>query len=939
MKRIFLLGLLYLIHIQLIDAQTELKLQVSGSCDMCTDRIEDVSKKTKGVLNATYNLKGQTLTLNVDQAFDKASFVASVLKLGHDIDGNLADTKDYEALPACCYYRNPSTESHQAVELNADGSHLTLNVSGACEMCKNRIESTAKNVIGVLNATYSLSKHTLTIEYDPSLFLKKEVISSLLKAGHDTEGMKASQQAYDNLPACCKYLDEKKEEASHAEHQHVLRGTIFEKSSPSNIPLIGANITWMGTSIGTVTDTEGKFRIETSHESKYLIVSYLGYTTDTVLVENGGNIEIVIEAASTILDAVEISHRKRTTEVSFLDVVKVQSISSKELLKAACCSLAESFDTTPAIDASVTDAITGTRKIEMLGLAGPYIQLTRENIPDVRGLAAVQGLAFTPGAWIEGMQLNTGAGSVVNGFESFTGQINVELRKPCHEEKLHFNVYASQAARFEVNTFSKEEVNENWSTATLLHVATRNQRRDHNHDGFLDMPLGKQFSFINRWKWSNNNGQEGQIGIKLTYSDNVSGQNDFDPIRSSRQSVWGADMTTNRGEFWIKRGFVRLDRPYKTLGFQLSGVYHDQKSQFGLRRYDASQKSLYFNMIYQTIVDNTNHQVRMGTSFQYDRYDEMIVFDHYKRNEWVPGVFGEYTYKGNEKYSILFGLRSDYHNNFGLFFTPKLNLRYAPNEATVVRLAIGRGQRTASIFAENIGAFASNRQIIVEGNNTSTPYGLNAEVAWNFGASITKEISFSKRRLFLSLDLNRVSFVNQIIADFDRSARKIVFYNLNGASFSNSVQLQAEINAFHWLDVKVAYRYNDVKATYDDVLLPRPLISPQRYFVNTAIRFSKSWVLDYTINWLSSMRIPSTKDNDEAHIWPENSPSFFLSNAQLSKKWNKCEVYLGGENIFNYRLEHPIISAHDPFSQYFDSSLAWGPIMGVNVYMGVRFSL
>ncbi|MBK8624408.1 MAG: hypothetical protein IPN86_02140 [Saprospiraceae bacterium] len=235
----------------------------------------------------------------------------------------------------------------------------------------------------------------------------------------------------------------------------------------------------------------------------------------------------------------------------------------------------------------------------MLGLAGPYVQITRENMPDVRGLAALQGLSFTPGTWVEGMQLNMGAGSVVNGFESITGKINVELLKPCHDGKLSLNAYASQAARLEMNTFSKHEINDRWSTATLLHASTRNLRRDHNHDGFLDMPLGKQFGFINRWKWTNNEGQEGQIGMKLTFADNISGQMDFDPARSLRYQTWGADMTTNRAEVWAKRGFVNLNSPYKTLGFQFSGVYHDQKAQFGLRRYDATQKSLYFNMIYQ----------------------------------------------------------------------------------------------------------------------------------------------------------------------------------------------------------------------------------------------------------------------------------------------------------------------------------------------------
>ena len=837
-----------------------------------------------------------------------------------------------------------------------------IKVSGTCGMCKERIEEAAVNVIGVSAVSYDIEKQELTVDVQP-VFIRKELVNALLAVGHDADGQVSSDEAYKELPDCCKYKAEETEHSDqnaldHDEHdghnhdendghdhskvsKNVLSGTVFEKTEKgAMMPLIGANIRWKDGTGGTTSDLSGEFSIEYPGKKDYLVVSYVGYSPDTILITKPGKVNIVISTPN-ILDAVVITHKKRPTEISYLETVKVHQISSKELLKAACCNLAESFDTTPAVDASSTDAVTGTRKIEMLGLAGPYVQITRENMPDVRGLAALQGLSFTPGPWIESMQLNMGAGSVVNGFESITGQINVEMRKPCHEDKLYLNAYASQSARLEMNTFSKNEISDRWSTSTLLHASNRSLRRDHNHDGFLDMPLGKQFGFVNRWKWTNNEGQEGQIGMKLTFADNVSGQNDFDPLRSARNQVWGADMTTKRAEVWAKRGFVNLKTPYKTLGFQFSGVYHDQKSQFGLRRYDAVQKSLYFNMIYQSIIDNTDHQVRMGTSFQYDNFNETVVNEQYLRNEWVPGVFGEYTYKGSEKFSLLVGGRADYHNNYGLFFTPRLNVRYAPSESTVFRLAGGRGQKTASIFAENIGVFASNRAIIVEGGDkTKTPYGLDAEVAWNFGVSATQEIRLGTKVVSLSADFNRIEFTNQIIIDLDRTARQVVFYNLNGQSYSNSLQLQAEISPASWVDLRFAYRYNDVKTTYGEELLRKPMVSPERAFANIALNPGKGWSFDYTINWLSSVRIPSTAANDAAHQWDTKSPAFFLSNAQISKSWkNNFEVYVGGENLGNYQLQHPIIAAHEPFSQYFDSSLAWAPTMGINLYVGIRYSL
>lgn len=944
MNRIFLLSLMMWMLSTSLDAQQTIIINVSGRCDMCRERIEKKAANAPGVINAAYQLQNEELTLLVSEAFNKKMLIMELLSAGHDADGFKAPDSVYEALPDCCQYRTdsliqPTSYVSDSIPENA----LQISVSGECGLCEERIEKTALTVIGVNFADYDLKRKVLNLEMDPAIFKKSELLNALTQAGHDADGVKATDEAYNALPSCCHYRDMKikKHPAEASQKSQSLDGLVLELDDKGKeIPLVGATVSWADSNQGTATEADGSFRIPMQRGTNRLVISYVGYTPDTIQIDKAGTVRIVISQQANILDAIEITYRRRTTEISFADPIKVQHISSKELLKAACCNLAESFDTTPAVDASVTDAVTGTKKIEMLGLAGPYVQITRENIPDVRGLAALQGLLFTPGPWVEGMQLNMGAGSVVNGFESITGQINVELKKPCNADKMFFNAYASQAARYEMNTFSKQEINENWSTSTLLHASTRNLRRDHNHDSFLDMPLGNQFGFINRWKWTDNNGQEGQIGMKLSFVDNISGQTDFVPGRSDRSSVWGAEMLSRRAEVWGKRGFVNLNTPYKTLGFQFSGIYHDQKSQFGLRRYDATQKSLYFNMIHQNIIGSTDHQVRVGSSFQYDNFNETIAGTFYDRNEIVPGVFGEYTYKGSDKFTLLVGGRADYHNNFGLFFTPRLNVRYAPASHTVIRLSGGRGQKTASIFAENIGVLASNRTIVVEGNDPETPYGLQAEVAWNTGASITREFKIGDRNLFISADFNYIDFANQIVVDMDRTARQLVFYNLQGESWSKSFQILAEFDPASWSDVRLAYRYNDVRTTYGESLLRKPLVSPQRAFANIVIRPAKGWSIDYTINWLSSMRIPSTADNDEIHRWADNTPSFFLSNAQISKNWNeKFEVYVGGENIFDYRLSDPIISAHNPFGTYFDSSLAWGPIMGINIYAGLRYSI
>jgi len=842
---------------------------------------------------------------------------------------------------------------------------LNLPVSGACSMCKTRIEQTSRDIIGVQNAVYNIDKQQLSLMVNERLFQKNDLVQALLAVGHDIDGQKASQQAYEALHDCCHYRgdeavddhedhtgndhDDKKDPAdqnhpivikSVKSAAYFLTGTVFESLENGDLlPLIGANLQWMDDNKGGITDMNGKFKLEKSGQNDKLIVSYVGYQNDTLIIKSPGDVKIVM-SAPVIIEGVIISYRRKSTEISYLDVVKIQNISSKELLKAACCSLAESFDTTPAIDASMTDVVTGIRRIEMLGLAGSYVQITRENIPDVRGLATVTGLSFTPGAWVESMQLNMGAGSVINGFEAITGQINVENKKPCHEEKMHLNAYSSANGRYEVNYFGKAAVNDNWSTATLMHGSARTHRQDRNKDGFLDMPLGKQVGVINRWKYTDLNGQEGQIGVKISYMDNISGQNDYNPSRSDRSNIWGANMETTRAEVWGKRGYVNLATPHKSLGLQFSGVVHDQKGIFGNRTYDANQKSLYFNMIYQNIVINTDHQFRTGTSFQWDQYKEVINTTQYDRNEWVPGVFGEYSYKGNEKFNLVAGTRLDYHNNFGLFFTPRLNLRYAPSPTTVIRGAMGRGQKTASIFAENIGLFASSRRINIVAQNNSNPYGLDAEVAWNYGVSVTQEVKVKDELISLSLDFNRVNFSNQVVVDYDRNPQDVWFYNLDGKSYANSMQIQAEIPITKWVDLRLAYRYNDVKTTYGESLLQKPLISPHRAFANVEIRMGRGWSLDYTANRMSATRLPNTSSNPIEYRLEYNSPSYYISNTQVTKAFaNGFSVYAGGENIFDFRLSNPIIAADAPFSPNFDGSLVWGPVMGSNFYTGVRYTL
>lgn len=938
---IFLSIQLNCVYAQQSRADNAIQVTVDGVCEMCKARIEKAALQTKGVKSAEWDVESHQLTAVFNpKRFDEAALHQNIAAVGHDTEKVTAPDEAYAQLHDCCQYREAAVR--QAHGQEAAENTVQFRVDGVCEMCKARIEKAALQTKGVESAEWNVESHQLTAVFDPEKFEVSALHQNIAGVGHDTDKVTASDEAYEQLHDCCKYRDAavivRHAPKSETVDENIVQGLVLQQKEGGMVePLIGVNIFWLGTSKGTATDEQGRFELKQPAGAAQLVASYIGFGADTIAVVGENYVEVLLSDTYT-LEAVEVTHRQKSTTYSFLAPAKVQIINEDELLKAACCNLSESFETNPSVDVSFTDAVTGTRQIQMLGLAGPYVQITRENMPDIRGLSAIHGLTYMPGPWMEGLQLIKGVGSVVNGYEAIAGQINLELRKPEKDEPVYLNVYANEGGRFEGNLTANHSLSDRWHTGLLLHGKTQQARMDRNDDGFLDNPLGEELYAVNRWKYTGANGLNAQFGIRGTYLDNRSGQLRFDPDddRGSTQ-FWGADMVTRRMEGWAKMGRVFPDKPYASVGLQVSGFYHDQNAYFGTRPYDADQRMAYANLIYQSIIDNTNHRFKTGLSFQYDNLREQMDTMTFDRNEIVPGAFFEYTFEPGEQFTAVGGVRADYHNNFGLFFTPRIHLRYAFNDLTVLRASAGRGQRTASIIAENIGALASARSLNVLSENPENPYGLNPEIAWNFGLNLTQGFQLFGQAAVFSLDAYHTRFEQQIVVDYDEDPRQLLFYNLDGESYSNSLQVQLDMELVPRLDLRLAYRFNDVQTTFLQGKLEKPFVARHRAFLNTAYETNDQWKFDLTVNWQGAKRIPSTAGNPAEFLLPERSPDFLLVNAQVSKRWgDKFELYTGVENLFNFRQDNPIVSSEDPFSPYFDASLVWGPVFGRMTYAGMR---
>jgi len=831
-----------------------------------------------------------------------------------------------------------------AAQSNYKDTTVSFKVFGECAQCKQRIEKVLK-IKGVQSSKWSISTQLLTVTYQPDKISIDNIHKTIAGAGHDTEKEKASDEAYNALPECCHYREmTHDEEISNFDSTdtHHVRGIVIEEVNGEANPLAGATISVLGSSQTVATNSHGEF-ILPNNPGTQLVISYSGLKTDTISLNGLNDIEIRLAKKSDLANVVvTTSARKRTTFVDNYNPFRTSIITKKELLKAACCNLSESFETNPSVDVSYNDAATGSKQIQLLGLAGNYTQLTVENLPGPRGLATPLGLNSIAGPWIESMQLIKGTGSVVNGFESIAGQINIELKKPHEAEQLYLNGYINNMGKTDFNLNLAHRINNKWSTGLLLHDDFLYNKTDFNKDGFRDLPTGNQFSGVNSWQYIGENGLMSEFGVKMLKDSRTGGEVAYSAANDKfTTNHYGLGIETKRYEAFAKIGYVFPDKMYKSIGFQVSAFDHDQDSYFGLKTYNANQKNFYSNLIYQTQIKSEANQLKAGLSFLHDDYNEQLNTANYKRTETTPGGFAEYTFKYKTKLDVVAGIRADHNSLFGWFATPRLNIRYEPLNGTVLRLSAGRGQRTANIFAENIGVLVSSRNLIINNNgDNAKAYGLQPEVAWNKGISVDQKFRLFHKEASLGVDFYRNDFKNQVVVDLE-NAREASFYNLQGKSYSNSLQAELSFTPATKFDVRLAYRLFDVKTTYGNELLQKPLISSNRAFANLAYDL-KGWKFDYTITYNGKKRIPSTDANPAAYKLSNYSPSYVLMNAQVSKSFGKkklFDAYIGGENLTNYLQKNAILAADQPFSPYFDASLIWGPVTGRNLYAGFRFTI
>ena len=743
-------------------------------------------------------------------------------------------------------------------------------------------------------------------------------------------------------------------------------------------PLAGASVYWAGTTVGTSTDAEGAFLLHRVKGYDRLVASYLGYVNDTLRIDEAvQRADFALRAEGVELEGVVVEGNLSGNFVKRDGIVKGEMISFAGLCKMACCNLAESFENSASVTVGYSDAISGARQIKMLGLAGTYTQILDENRPIMRGLSAPYGLSYTPGMWLNSIQVSKGVASVTAGHEAITGQINLEHRKPTDSERLFVNLYLDDELRPEANVSTAFPVSRDkkLSSVILLHGSgdTDVRKMDHNHDGFRDLPRSAQFNVANKWLYAADNGTQVRWGWKFVQESRLGGMLDYrntDAMREAmfrdwdwqtegtRMPLYGSHIRNRNANGYFKVGMpvgpsvydeAEQDEMRSNLAFVADFDHFDEEAYFGLNDYSGNQNSLALNLMYNHYFTYRS-SLNVGVQAHLDYYRETLGNDtpwlgsdrayDFGRDEEEVGAYAEYTYAVRDKFSVVAGLRGDYNAFYDRFFlTPRGHVKWNVTPSTTLRASAGLGYRSTNVITDNIGMLATGRELVIPALGDLD----RLEKALTLGGSLTQTFGLvNPGDATLSFDYFRTQFCNSVVVDQEYDAQTIRVYDSDGRSFTDTYQIDFSWTPVERLDIFATFRYTDSRMTIDrpdgtTARVERPLVSEYKTLLNIqyATKFRR-WVFDATAQLNGPARIP-TQTGDLADS--RYSPRYPMFYAQVSRKVGKFDIYVGCENIADYRQEDPILNAANPYDYKFNSMNVWGPLMGRKFYAGLRFNL
>lgn len=720
----------------------------------------------------------------------------------------------------------------------------------------------------------------------------------------------------------------------------TIKGKVIDSKKEA---LIGANVYWSNSSIAASTNEQGSFEIAIPDSgSKKLIATYIGYQSDTIVITTQTYVSFKLKDSKTLAEIVVVGEKDGIT-LSSKSTEKLEIIGQGELKKSACCDLAGCFETQSSIQPHTTNVITNSKELRILGLSGVYNQVLIDGFPMIQGLAYTYGISGIPGTLVDNIYVAKGANSVMQGYESISGQVNVITKDPDKSEKLLVNMY--------MNSFMEKHLNANvafkkkkWSNLTAVQMVQPANKTDRDHDDFLDLPLLTRYVVYNKIKYGKEKdwGISFKMGMRYLNEQRIGGQKFFDPTKDKgTTNAYGQTVNMSQPEVYGRIGYRFNDA--HNIAIYSSAFTQEQNSYFGTTKYKGVQNNAYVNAQYE-LNYNEKHFLKTGLSFRHLHLTENIAFTdtslkrtyagNYNRVEDIPGVFAENSMSlFKDKLNWIVGIRADLHNTFGYKVTPRTMIKWDAAKNTIVRASIGKGWRTVNLFSENIGLLASSRDIIITER-------LEPEEALNYGANLTQKFERMNMSGHFSLDVYRTEFQNQIFPNYDDDPTKAIVKNFKGTSISNGLQAEVYVKLWRRFEFKTGYNYLDVYQVINSKKEMLPFNPTHKILVTLGFKpVNNKFHWDINIHSYGKQRLPNTDKNPTDFKQPDFSKPYQIFNTQFTYNFKKIEVYAGCENILNFRQYQPLVSWQDPFGKYFDSSYAWGPTRGREIYGGIRFKI
>ncbi|MAT38973.1 MAG: TonB-dependent receptor [Ectothiorhodospiraceae bacterium] len=721
-------------------------------------------------------------------------------------------------------------------------------------------------------------------------------------------------------------------------------GHVFEIVDGDTVALVGAHVFWIGDhEHGRMTDEAGYFQLHMPDgDERRLVASYVGYEPDTLVPPaEQTHIDFYLEGIREIGEVV-VEAEASSSFISKEHDLKTEVVTELELQRAACCDLAGCFSRTTGVDNEAADVITDTKQLKMLSVDGVYTQVLIDNIPWMtNGLNTRFAVSHIPGTQLDKIAVSKGLGSVLQGYESISGQVNAILKDAEADNLAMFNMFANSFRESQYNLNAVQKVGD-WNAILTAHSTQEAGKVDGDGDSFLDVPLVTRYMIYNKWKYeSSENETESYTAVKFLDEQREGGQGGFSSERDrGTVNAYGQSLNTRRFDAYHKTSIDLGDE--SSLEFLASASTHTMDSYFGTTEYIADQQSVYGDVRYRFITSEVN-QITVGTGYRYLGLNEDISFlqnphaktydGMYETDESIIGVFAE-----NKHYffddALLFtvGLRTDYHNKYDLLVTPRVLAKYVFDDFTTLRASAGMGYRSPHIFSEQFYLMASWRDIEIDP-------AMDIEEAFNYGVNFTHQFDAFAVPMTFGLDLYRTEFTNQIRADYDADPSKILFTNLDGRSISNSVIVEVSADPMPGLDLKSSYTFSDVYEENGDKRDYIEFVPKHKVLGTVSYEFVEGWRADGSVEWMGSQILPNTEAYPEQFQIPHASENFTMLGFQLTRTWEFFDTYAGVENILDHRQENPILNAQNPFERYFEPTFVWGNVKGREFYAGIRWRI